>query len=156
MSNEDERKITLRIEGDLIAWKTHRGYGRRSFNPLYKEREYVQWQIKKQLDHHVVLSLPVRCSYTFYFPIQTSSSKSVTQKKLSGAILPVTRPDLTNLVKFYEDCLKGIVFTDDSQVTECFSQKMYSIKSLVVIEISKINVEKKIILPQDGDKKGSL
>jgi len=56
---------------------------------------------------------------------------------LNGEIFP-TKSDTTNCQKFYEDCLKGIVFKDDRQVVIICSEKKYGEMGLVKIQINPI------------------
>ena len=44
---------------------------------------------------------------------------------LAGRIVPAVS-DTTNCQKFYEDCLKGIVITDDRDCRRILSDKRYS------------------------------
>lgn len=134
--------IKLQIEGPLIPWKSHRGFGRKSFNPLYKERQYVQWQIRQQYPCTSMLSHAVSIDYTFYFAIPKSTSKKKKEKMLKGEIRPTQRADCSNLQKFYEDTLKGIVITDDSIVVEGSFSKWYAEKPYVILKIKEISFEK--------------
>lgn len=128
------------IEGDPISWKAHAGYGRKSFNPLYKEREMVQYYIKTQATE-CLNDMPIALSFDFYFKIPKAASKVKRMSMMNGSIRPLTRPDASNCIKFYEDCLKGLVFDDDSQVVEIKARKFYSEKPRVVIKVSKLQEE---------------
>lgn len=35
-------------------------------------------------------------------------------------------PDLSNMIKFYEDCLNGILWEDDRLIVEIYSFKIYA------------------------------
>lgn len=54
---------------------------------------------------------------------------------LDGEIQHTKRKDVTNMVKFYEDCIKGIAFVDDAQVVEFTARKMYSDEPKVCIMV---------------------
>ena len=43
-----------------------------------------------------------------------------------GELLPILRPDLDNLAKSVLDGMSGIVFTDDSQITDLEINKRYT------------------------------
>ena len=43
--------------------------------------------------------------------------------------------DTTNCQKFYEDCLKGIVITDDRRTADVQSKKRYSEKPGILIQV---------------------
>lgn len=127
--------MILEIEGHPIPWKSHAGYGRRSFNPLYKERAYVQWQLKNQIGSGFnLISGPVSVVFSYHFPFPKSMSK----KKRDSNPFHVTKPDVTNCQKFLEDCLKGIIIVDDSQVVEVTGRKFYSEHAKTVIKIEEL------------------
>jgi len=56
------------------------------------------------------------------------------ERMLSGEIRP-TRCDNTNMQKFYEDCLKNIVFMDDRYVYKNISEKLYGDKGKILIQV---------------------
>lgn len=124
------------IEGDPISWKAHSGYGRKSFNPLYKEREMVQWNVKNQC--HEFLEGEIEISIDVFVKIPKSTSKIKTVQMINGSIRPVTRGDLDNYCKFYIDCLKELLFKDDSQVVEIKARKFYSNNPKTIIKVSNI------------------
>jgi Holliday junction resolvase RusA-like endonuclease len=53
---------------------------------------------------------------------------------LAGRVIP-TRCDCTNLQKLYEDCLKGLIITDDRNVAKIFSEKLYGEKDEIIIKV---------------------
>lgn len=118
----------------MFVWKAHAGFGRRSFNPMQKERDYVQYQLRKQYRGDL-LTCPIRVSYDFYFVPPKSLSKKKRQEMLEGKVKHVTRPDCTNILKFQEDCLKGIVIKDDSIVFRTEVEKHYSESFRAIIKI---------------------
>jgi Holliday junction resolvase RusA-like endonuclease len=50
-------------------------------------------------------------------------------------IKPTTRPDLDNYAKLTLDALNGIIWTDDSQITELRLGKFYSITPSTMIKV---------------------
>ena len=66
--------ISVQIEGIPVPWAAHRGYGRKSFNPRFRERELFQYVAKKQYDGEP-LKGPIKIYYKFYMPIPSSLSK---------------------------------------------------------------------------------
>lgn len=129
--------IKIELIHEPVSWLAHAGYGKRSFNPRFKEKDFVCYHVSKQYNGEV-LEGPVSVTYDFYLPIPSSISKKQKAKILSGEILHVKRKDCTNMVKFYEDCIKGIVFRDDSQVVESIARKHYSEQPRVLINIRRI------------------
>lgn len=57
---------------------------------------------------------------------------------LNGILRPAKRPDRGNLLKFYEDCLTGIVWVDDSQVVDGAVRKIFAEVPRTVIRVLPI------------------
>lgn len=131
--------LTLEIMHDPVPWSTHRGIGKRSYNPRFKEKEFYQWQIRAHYNRKTPITGPVRLQFTFHMPIPKNTSRARRAQMLNGLIHHISRPDCTNLQKFSEDCLKGIVIEDDSQVVEVESSKIYSERPRTVIEVQEID-----------------
>lgn len=129
--------IGLTINHVPVPWSAHQGYGKRSYNPKAKEREYYQWQIKSQYKKKELLSCPVSICFTFYMPIPKGTSKVRYKEMLEGKLHHTKRPDIDNLNKFLCDCLKTIVFEDDSQIVHLISKKCYGENPKTVIVIDK-------------------
>jgi Holliday junction resolvase RusA-like endonuclease len=132
--------ILLQIDGIPVPWAAHQGYGRRAFNPKFKERSFAQWQLKAQYNQQAPLTTPVKIEFTFHMPVPEGTSKVRRLQMLNGRMHHMKRPDTSNLTKFCEDCLKGVVIEDDSQVVEIVSRKIYGEKPKTVIKIEAINV----------------
>lgn len=126
--------ICITIDTDPVPWKAHGGYGRRSFNPRFLEKEFYQLQIRRQYHHNLPITVAVKVEYLFFLPVPKASFVKQ-MKMLQGRIKHIKRPDTSNLVKFAEDTLKGIVIKDDSQVTLMTAIKIYSDKPRTEIKI---------------------
>lgn len=120
----EKKRIEFNIFGPLTPWAAHQGSGKKSYNPRSLERKSVQWQLRN-IYRSPLLSQPLSISFTYHIRIPKSINFEIRNKMLSGKIRPTKRPDLTNLTKFYEDCLKGIVITDDSIIIEKYEEKLY-------------------------------
>lgn len=126
--------IQLELPNLPIAWSASRITSRGAFNPRAKEKNFTRWQIKslyrdKPIQGYVVIE------FVFIFPIPNSVSRSKRESCLkNNAILP-TKCDCTNLQKFYEDCIKGIVITDDRNVAKISSEKIYGKKEKILIKV---------------------
>lgn len=133
------------LEQDPISWQVHRGYGRKSYNPLFKEKESVKWLMKMQLeDGFEIIEDAVKVEFDFYIAYPRSWSKrKVILSKLKNT-RPVSRPDCTNMQKFLEDCLTGVVIYDDSLVVDISSRKWYAEKSCTIIKVTVIPQNKEM------------
>jgi Holliday junction resolvase RusA-like endonuclease len=76
---------------------------------------------------------PVLLSVTAYVAMPKSLSKKARAEALDGIRKPVTRPDADNYAKAALDGCNGILFRDDSQVTDLIVRKRYSAAPRLVI-----------------------
>lgn len=129
--------ILLDIPGKPIPFKSPAVYQSRAFNPRHAEKKQVQDIIKTQYANEL-LDCPLHVRFTFYFTIPLSFSKKKVEKALRGEILPISRPDCSNCIKFYEDCLIDTVITDDSRIVHVEAQKAYSSKAHTTIHIKEL------------------
>ncbi len=126
------------IDGLPVPWAAHCGYGRRSFNPRFKEKEFYQWQIKSHWNQEAPLTAPVSITIVYHMPIPLGTSKPKRLQMLNQKIHHIKRPDVDNLNKFLCDCLKTIVMEDDSQVVHIDARKIYSERPRTVIDIEAL------------------
>ncbi len=118
------------ISGAPVSWKSHKGTGKRSYSPRIKEKEVAQWQLKMQHKQKPLITGAVRVDFFFEMPIPKSMSQKMRKRIASGEkIWCVTRPDATNLRKFFEDCLVGTVLYDDNIVVSGETKKYYAKES---------------------------
>ncbi len=89
--------------------------------------------------HNLAKAESFRVDWSFYMPIPKTFSKSK-RMALVGEHVPHTcKPDVSNLIKFYEDCGNKIIFRDDSQICKGSFEKVYSENPRTVINITAIN-----------------
>jgi Holliday junction resolvase RusA-like endonuclease len=124
-------KIELNV--DPVSWLAPKFNGWQAYDKRAPEKRATRYLIAQQykdppFDGYTHLF------FTFTFKVPKSASKAKKADMLARKIVP-TRSDCTNLQKFYEDCLKGIVITDDRNVEIITSQKLYGEKGHVTIEI---------------------
>lgn len=124
-----------------VSWSAHKGYGKRSYNPKQKERDQYQLQFLKQYTLPFLLNSPLRIEFTFQFAYPKSYSKKKITQIQEENNLHTIRPDATNLQKFLEDALKGVVISDDSIVHDIRSIKRFGKENKVNIKIYQTNEE---------------
>ena len=129
--------IVFELDMEPVTWMAHGGFGRRAFNPRFKEKEYVQWKLISSY-RLPPLDCPLIITYEYHFSIPKSFSKAKREKILNGTLFCTNRKDLSNCVKFYEDCLKNIVIKDDCLVVESVARKFYSEHPKVIIYIQPL------------------
>jgi len=138
--------IVYEIPGDPIALKRHRHAGKKCYDPQKKEKETAQWHIKSKMQGLFAAHRALKLVVEYHMPIPKSYSNRRAKECLQG---PHTKkPDLSNLVKFTEDALNGIVWKDDSLISEIVARKFYSEEPKTVFKIE--NIDKKLFGDKDG------
>jgi Holliday junction resolvase RusA-like endonuclease len=127
------------IIGDPVPQKqtrfTRNGH---TYNPSSKDIERLQWQIRPNAPVNWLVG-PVEMHLTFYMPIPKSASSRMKLQMRNEIILPDKKPDFDNLAYLVTNALKGIVYKDDAQVTDCVIRKRYSDKPRTVIKVIPID-----------------
>lgn len=124
------------IPGIPLPLQRHRHCGKKCYDPQKKEKETIQWYIKSQMNGVFPANTAIKLVVEYHMPIPRSYSLKKAKKCLQG---PHTKkPDLSNLIKFTEDALNGIVWEDDSFISEIESRKFYSEEPKTVFKIEGI------------------
>jgi Holliday junction resolvase RusA-like endonuclease len=127
------------VEGEPVPWKAHKGFGKNSYSPNCDRKNVMRWDLRVQQEDAAVLTKPVRLEFIFYMPLPKGAKKSLVDQVQSGEVVyHDKRPDCTNLIKFAEDCLIGVVIKDDNQVVQTQAKKLYSMEPRTVIEVEEI------------------
>lgn len=108
--------LKLLINGKVPVYKSTRYCQKNgklwAYDPNNKEKKRFQKLIKEQLpDDFKLIEGPVGLVIRHYLKIPKSR-----KNKVSEGTFHVVRPDETNLDKFVEDLLTGIIISDDKQV----------------------------------------
>ncbi len=134
--HKEEVMIVYEIPGNPIPLKRHRHSGKKGYDPQKKEKEGLQWNIKMQIKGLFPAHTAIKLVIEYHMPIPKSYSKRKAKECLQG---PHTKkPDLSNLLKFTEDSLNGIVWEDDSLISEIEARKFYSHTPKTVFKIENI------------------
>lgn len=143
-------EIYINIPGKPIAKQTHREcvkvdwvkreIRRWPYFPQAKEAAEVKKIIQAQFQGNVLDSaLFVR--FVFHMGVPKSWNKTQRNMALDGRILPIGKPDSSNLAKFYEDCMKGIIYSDDSRIVWVSPIKKYDDEAYTEIFITPFRFE---------------
>ena len=127
--------LQFEIKGIPVPWSAHKGYGRRAFNPRFKEKEFYQWQIRSHCNREKPISGPVRLQVVYHMPIPKATSGVKRRQMLNGVLHHISRPDLSDLSEFLIEALQGIVFSSKYQIYDFHSKKIYSEISKVVVSV---------------------
>ena len=71
-------------------------------------------------------NIPIFLKICYELPYRTIRNKRHTKALEEGKINHIKRPDIDNLQKYTFDVLKGILFSDDSQICRLELRKRYS------------------------------
>lgn len=91
---------------------------------------------------------PLRLDAYFYFPIPKTSELRTQQLIDTHHMF---RPDLSNILKFLEDCSQSILFKDDCTIAEIHTYKVYSITPRTEFTITQIALGTKVIDTLEGE-----
>ena len=147
MSTESQDKIILIFNHMPIAKMRHR-QTRKSI--AYDPQSRIKNQVKNEMIHmsrSILKELEAKAfivNFVFEFPSPASDSNAGRCLKEWGVIHHNKKPDLSNLVKFYEDCANGILFHDDSMIISCQMHKKYSNTNKPKVIMTIIPIKKDI------------
>lgn len=128
--------IVYEIPGIPIPLQRHRHSGKRCFDPQKKEKETIRWVLKSALNTVYVASNAIKLVVEYHMPIPKSYSKKRAKECVLGP--HATKPDLSNLIKFTEDVFNGIIWQDDSLISQIEAKKFYSPIPKTVFKIEEI------------------
>lgn len=129
--------MLLTIEGNPIPCLRPKIKGKNFYDTQSKIKENYGWQVKSQLHPSFTpMSDPIHLRLEFYMPIPVSYSKK--KKELLNGMFHFKKPDLSNLIKFVEDALNGIIWMDDRIITSINASKYYGKESKTVIYVKNM------------------
>lgn len=141
--------ITVELFGKPIPQQRPRFARRGSHVHCYDNqanlKEGYKWQIKSQFKDDP-WEIPLALDLVFFMPIPKATSAIKKRQMAHGVIAHMKKPDIDNLQKFVLDCLNGILFKDDSQITEIRAKKMYANKPGTLIRMIPLSDEKRNLL----------
>lgn len=124
--------VKVIIPGRPTGKKSVRSFGKIHYNPQAKEMESVRGMMSTQVDG--VVAGDIRVDWEFGFEVPKSWSKSRRLAALDGFC--AVKPDLSNLLKFYEDCGNGVLWEDDKQIVVTSAKKVYAEQPYTKLDIS--------------------
>lgn len=128
--------MRIEIPERPIALKRHRHSGAGGFDSQKAEKEWLYWTVYEQLPQPWVSKGPLSVSFEFTFACPNTWSQK--KKKAHEGQYRLSTPDLSNLVKFAEDALNGLLWEDDRYIVELSAVKRYGPTDQTVIEVNAI------------------
>jgi Holliday junction resolvase RusA-like endonuclease len=132
--------MILYIVGNPIALKRPRftRFGH-TYDSQKAEKQAVIMQMKTQkICFYPIEPLKIIMDFCFKRPKSHYYTGKNSDKLKTTAPVFVGKPDIDNLIKFYLDCMNGLVFKDDSQVIKIAARKQYTENPYVMIEIVEV------------------
>lgn len=141
---DDTTLITFNVEGPPVAKGRARATTIRGMARLYtpaKTRAYedtVRIAAAMAMGERRPFQGEVTMTVTAMVAIPTSFSKRKRLNAIAGIIRPTTRPDADNYAKAALDGCNGILFRDDSQVTDLIIRKRYAADPRLVVTMEAL------------------
>jgi len=130
--------IELHLEGRPIHKMRHRTTKNgHIYDPQVELVNWTKWEIKSQYRDWPLDATPLKVEFSFMFEPPISWSKKRKDEAINLAMDVLVKPDLSNLVKFYEDCMNGLIYTDDAQIVDLSARKVYAQESGTIIIVEK-------------------
>lgn len=134
------------IPGDPIPKARHRSSIVNKRIVIYdsqkKEKDKVSAFLKKFIIHvqngtegyfelqqdlyDILLSSYFEVEMIFYMKMPKNASEKKKKMMQENEIKHTCKPDVSNMIKFYEDCANGIIWKDDKQIVKIRAEKRYA------------------------------
>jgi Holliday junction resolvase RusA-like endonuclease len=95
----------------------------------------IAFAARHAMNGHDLLEGPCMVSMDIVCQIPTSWSAKKQRQAVSGAIRPITKPDVDNVEKAVFDGCNGVVWKDDVQVVDVRKSKRYGLQPGVTVVI---------------------
>lgn len=141
--------MKILIPGNPIPKARHRqkrlGKMTVMYDPQEKEKKQISAFLKKE--HSFDSSDEFHLEARFSMPIPKSDTTAQRNAKLWGFTPCNIKPDLSNMLKFYEDAANNILYADDSMISSCTMLKEFSKNPSTELNImpkKKLSLNKKV------------
>lgn len=116
--------IHIILPGVPVCWSAPYVGARGCFSKKTPIKNQIRPVVREQYDHDP-LQCAVSVDFVFFMPIPKATSKKKRYMMINDQVFHDKTPDRSNLVKFYEDVLQGIVYLNDSQIIDGNAAKYY-------------------------------
>ena len=116
--------IIYEIPGPPIPCKRARLAGKRFYDSQANKKRDIRLLIKTMSESQQPHASAIKVVVEYHMPIPKSWSRI---RRLNAVGEPhVSKPDLSNLIKFIEDALNEVLWKDDSIIYELHCRKFYA------------------------------
>lgn len=139
-----ENNVFVCVDGVPTALKRHRTRIRGNYAQMYDSQKHLKNEVLKR----VIMQLPsgfkpfecpIEFLVEFHMPIPKSFSS---KKKMRMTCTPhIKVPDLSNLIKFFEDTFNGVLYSDDKLIVKIKATKINSEDPKTIICIREYESE---------------
>lgn len=129
--------IIYEIAGTPIPLKRPRFFKNRCYDSQKVEKRIFANKLKNIMQEDQPYSEAIQLTIEYHMPIPESMSGK-RKKELIGTA-HFKRPDLSNLIKFTEDALNGVLWEDDSIIGKIIASKFYSKDAKTVFKVDALS-----------------
>lgn len=128
--------MLIEIPGKPIALQRHRHHAGGTFDPQKREKEFYAVYVQSTFrEPPLEEALAVQIDYIYVPPKSWSKKK----KEAAMGAMKISTPDLSNLVKFTEDALNGVLWEDDKQIVALKASKCYGECEKTILKVEKVD-----------------
>lgn len=147
--NDLEHQVQFQVMGKPKPQLRHRHGRGRTWDPCKKDKQdfaaIAFYEIKDYKGKEFIsqcLSHPgyIALEIDFVMPIPKSTSKKDKERMTNGIVPHVKKPDIDNMCKFVMDSLNGILWQDDSMISELETTKFYGPVAKTVITVTYLDI----------------
>lgn len=117
--------------------KFTRRNGIHAYDPSKKDSESLIWQMRAYAPKDP-LTGPLYVDITFLLPIPQSVSKSVRAQMIANSLHHIKRPDTDNLAYLITNAMKGLIYSDDSQIVDLCLHKRYAEIPKTIVKVMQL------------------
>ena len=133
-------KLTFDIEPVAQARPraTRMGKGMRLYDPKKTADFKKQLRLLAQAKRVEPLQGALSMEIWFYRPVQKSISKKEHNRRVTGLVRPIVKPDTDNYIKSTLDGLNGVLWDDDAHIVDLNTHKFYADNPRIEIELEEL------------------
>lgn len=128
--------LIFHIPGEPVPRRERIAY-KRLIDDRAAIKRRIKWCLKGQYREEP-LATALKVTFAFYMAIPASTTRIRKRAMLEGRIRPTKKPDCSNLIKLYEDCMTGIAYQDDRFIVSVHADKFWAERPSTIITITPI------------------
>jgi Holliday junction resolvase RusA-like endonuclease len=130
-------RVKIELPGDPIPMQRPRYSLGNIYDPQSKIKRNLFPVVREAFPKKymsIYKEVPVTVQMIFYMPFPKAATKTFIEQNFHKP--HIKRPDIDNLIKFYLDLMNGLIYTDDSLVSNIYAQKVYAVEPKTLILVS--------------------